>query len=70
MRCGRYKSRRRGASFGTQGSQRKNMFSFLLIADSRNAEEGKKEKNLRSGNMPKTWWDNQKHFIENNMMLP
>jgi hypothetical protein len=30
------------------------MFSFLLITDSRKAEEGKKENNLRFGNMPKT----------------
>jgi hypothetical protein len=29
------------------------MFSFLPIKDSRKAEEGKKEKDLRSGNMPK-----------------
>ena len=40
------KSRLCGASLETQGSQRKNMFSFLLIKDSRYAEEGRKEKTI------------------------
>ena len=39
------------ASLETLGSQRENIFSFLLIEDSRKAEEGRKEKNIRCGNM-------------------
>jgi hypothetical protein len=63
------KSRSCGASLKTQGSQRTKIFSFLLITDSRKAEEGRKEKDLRYGNMSKTWLCKQKQLIENNIML-
>jgi hypothetical protein len=44
------------------GSQRRNVFSFLL--------RGQKRKDLGSDIMPKTWRGKQKQLIENNIMLP